>query len=117
MNSKKYKTLTAAIEKFAKDRDWGPFHTPKNLAMALSVEASEIVEIFQWLTVEQSRNLAPEELEHLKDELADTLVYLIKLAGCYQIDLIDAAQRKLVKNAKKYPIAKSKGSIKKYDQL
>jgi NTP pyrophosphatase (non-canonical NTP hydrolase) len=113
----KLPALTAAIAQFAKDRDWEQFHTPKNLAMALSVEASEIVEIFQWLTEAQSRSLSPDKAAHLREELADTYIFLLKLAEHYQVDLIDAAQEKLKKNAVKYPIAKSKGSAKKYNEL
>ena len=113
----KIAALSAAVAAFARERDWEQFHTPKNLAMALSVEASEIAEIFQWLTEEQSKRLPPKEVDHLRDELADTFVYLLKLAGHYKIDLIEAAHRKLEKNAKKYPVEKSKGIAKKYDEL
>ncbi len=109
--------LSAALTKFARDRDWEPFHTPKNLAMALSVEASEIVEIFQWLTEEQSKSLPPEKLRHLREEIADTFMFLLKLANHYQVDLIEAARQKLEKNAKKYPIEKARGSARKYNEF
>lgn len=109
--------LHSAIEKFAKDRDWDQFHSPKNLAMALSVEASELVEIFQWLTEEQSRNLPPEKVAMLKDEMADIYIYLLKLSRKFGVDLTEAAFSKLEKSAQKYPIDKSKGSNRKYTEL
>ncbi|MFA6091386.1 MAG: nucleotide pyrophosphohydrolase [Elusimicrobiota bacterium] len=113
----KIKALSAELARFAREREWEQFHTPKNLAMALSVEASEIVEIFQWLTEEQSRNLPPEKAQHLREELADTFTFLLKLADHYGIDLIEAAHQKLKKNAEKYPVEKARGSAKKYDEL
>ncbi|MCX5787374.1 MAG: nucleotide pyrophosphohydrolase [Elusimicrobia bacterium] len=109
--------LSATLAAFAHERDWEQFHTPKNLAMALSVEASEIVEIFQWLTEAQSKRLPPEKVQHLREELADTFVSLLKLADHYKVDLIEAAHQKLEKNAKKYPVEKAKGSAKKYNEL
>ena len=109
--------LQAAIGKFASERDWEKFHTPKNLALAMSVEASEVTEIFQWLTNEQSARLPNDKKAHLADELADTYVYLLKLASAYNIDLIAAAKAKLKKNESKYPIEKAKGLAKKYDEL
>ena len=109
--------LKEAIARFARERDWEQFHTPKNLAVGVAVEAAEILEIFQWLTDEQSRRLGAPQKEHLADELADTYIYLLKLAEAFGIDLVEAARRKLVKNAKKYPVEKSKGSAKKYDEL
>ncbi len=113
----KIATLSAALAAFTRDRDWEQFHTPKNLAMALSVEASEIVEIFQWLTEEQSKDLPPEKAQHLREELADTFIFLLKLANHYKVDLIEAAHQKLEKNAEKYPVEKAKGSAKKYNEL
>lgn len=115
--SDKIKALSDAVAAFAHERHWEQFHTPKNLAMALSVEASEIVEIFQWLTEQQSKNLPPEKLQHLKEELADTFIFLLKLADHYKIDLIEAAHQKLQKNAEKYPVEKAKGNAKKYTEL
>ncbi|MCX5795032.1 MAG: nucleotide pyrophosphohydrolase [Elusimicrobia bacterium] len=110
-------TLSNAINAFARDRDWEQFHTPKNLAMALSVEASEIVEIFQWLTESQSKDLPAEKVHHLREELADTFIFLLKLANHYKVDLIEAAHQKLEKNAKKYPVEKAKGNAKKYNEF
>lgn len=115
--SKRLDRLKATLARFAKERDWDQFHTAKNLAMGVSVEAAEIAEIFMWLTPEQGENLSKEEVAHLKDELADTFVYLLKLAGRYDIDLIAAAEAKMRKNAKKYPVGKSRGLAKKYTQL
>ncbi len=109
--------LSEEVARFARERDWEQFHTPKNLAMGVTIEAAEVAEIFQWLTEEQSRRLGPGQREHLADELADTFTYLLKLADAYGIDLVEAARRKLVKNAAKYPVEKAKGRAKKYDEL
>ena len=109
--------LTKEVEAFARARDWEQFHTPKNLAMALSVEAAELTEIFQWLTAEQSARLGAARRAHLADELADVFIYLLKLARHYRIDLIDAGHAKMRKNARKYPASKARGSMKKYTEL
>lgn len=111
------KGLLEEITKFADDRDWGRYHTPKNLAMALSVEASELAEIFQWLTPAQSRKLSGAKLEHLREEIADVYCYLLRLASLYKIDVNRAAREKIRKNALKYPIAKARGSMRKYNEL
>lgn len=105
------------IIKFADDRDWGRYHTPKNLAMALSVEAAELAEIFQWLTPAQSRKLSGAKLEHLREELADVYCYLLRLASLYKIDVNEAALKKIKKNAVKYPISKARGTSRKYNEL
>ena len=105
------------LRKFAKQRDWDQFHSPKNLSMALSAEVAEIVEHFQWLTEQQSNNLSRDKLEEVETELADTLIYLIRLADKLGIDLLAAAQRKIEVNARKYPIEKVKGIAKKYTEL
>jgi NTP pyrophosphatase (non-canonical NTP hydrolase) len=96
-------SLRDALRTFAEARDWRQFHAPKNLAMALIVEAAELVEHFQWLTPEQSRALPPETLTAVRDEVADTLIYLVELADALDIDLITAARVKMAKNAIKYP--------------
>jgi dCTP diphosphatase len=106
--------LRDTLRKFIAERDWDQFHSPKNLAMALSVEAAELLEHFQWLTEEQSRHLAPEKLAEVRDELADVLVYLVRLADKLDVDLLDAAAKKIEKNALKYPAGKVRGSMKKY---
>ena len=112
-----HKGLLDLLAAFARERDWDQFHTPKNLAMALSVEAAEIMELFQWLTPEQSSRLSKKEKAALADELADVFVYLLRLASRFDIDLVDAARAKMKKNARKYPVAKSRGIAKKYTEL
>lgn len=96
-------SLRDALREFAAARDWQPYHTPKNLAMAMIVEAAELVEHFQWLTPEQSLALAPDKLLEVRDEVADTLIYLVELADVLGIDPIAAARDKIAKNAVKYP--------------
>jgi NTP pyrophosphatase (non-canonical NTP hydrolase) len=110
------KHLIDNIRKFAKLRDWEKFHTPKNLAMALSVEASEIVEIFQWLTEQESRNLDRDKLEALTEEIGDVQIYLLSLADKFGIDPIEAAKKKMVINNRKYPVEKVFGDSKKYTE-
>lgn len=109
-------TLRDALRKFAAERDWDQFHSPKNLAIALSVEASELLEHFQWLTEAQSSALAPEKREEVRDEMADVLLYLVRLADKLDVDLVDAAEKKIAKNALKYPAAQVRGSMKKYSE-
>lgn len=109
--------LREQLRDFAAVRDWDQFHSPKNLAMALSVEAGELLETFQWLTEEQSRRLSPEALAAASDEVADVLLYLIRLSDKLGIDPIAAASRKLVSNAEKYPADKARGNSKKYTEL
>jgi len=95
--------LRQALRAFAEARHWRPYHTPKNLAMAMIVEAAELVEHFQWLTPEESQRLPPEKLNEVRDELADTLIYLVELADVLDINLLAAARDKMAKNALKYP--------------
>jgi NTP pyrophosphatase (non-canonical NTP hydrolase) len=106
--------LQQHLAAFAKERDWGRFHSPKNLAMALNVEAGELLELFQWLTEEQSRNPDSETREHTRQELADILIYLIRLAGELGIDLEKAVEDKMRINAEKYPVELAKGNATKY---
>lgn len=96
-------SLRLALREFAAARDWKPFHTPKNLAMAMIVEAAELVEHFQWATADESMKPGPEKLAEIRDEVADTLIYLVELADVLGIDLIAAARDKIAKNALKYP--------------
>lgn len=110
-------TLRQRLRKFAEDRDWEQFHSPKNLSMALSAEAAEIIEHFQWLTEAQSRNLPDDKRNEVATELADTLIYLIRLADKLDIDLMTAAQRKIEINERKYPVEKARGNAKKYTEL
>jgi len=109
--------LRDALRQFAADRDWEQFHSPKNLAIALSVEAAELLEHFQWLNDASSAQLPPEKLALVREELADVLLYLIRLADKLGLDLLVAAGDKLEKNALKYPVAKARGSSKKYTEL
>ena len=95
--------LQQRVAAFAAARDWEPFHSPKNLAMALSVEAAELVEEFQWLTEDQSRALDAERRERVRLELADVFIYLLRIADKLGVDLVAAANDKLVLNEKKYP--------------
>jgi dCTP diphosphatase len=108
--------LRDALRVFARDRDWEPFHTPKNLAAALSVEASELLEPFQWLTDAQSASLPPETLEAVRMEMADVLLYLVRLADTLDVDLAQAARDKLLINAVKYPVETARGSSRKADR-
>jgi len=109
--------LRDQMREFARLRDWDQFHSPKNLAMALSVEVAELVENFQWLTEEQSRRLDPKAQAAVRAEIADVLLYLVRLGDQLGIDPVAAAQRKLVENAQKYPVEKSRGNRKKYTEL
>lgn len=106
--------LRERINAFVAERDWAQFHTPKNLAMAMIVEAAELVEQFQWDTPAESQVLTPEKREAVSHELADTFVYLLRIAEVLQIDLVEAAHKKIDLNAKKYPVEKAKGSNAKY---
>jgi NTP pyrophosphatase (non-canonical NTP hydrolase) len=109
--------LRDALRQFAADRDWDQFHSPKNLASALAVEAAELLERFQWLTEDQSRRLPPEELAKVREEMADVLNYLVRLADKLDVNLLEAARDKIQVNALKYPVEKSRSSAKKYSEL
>lgn len=106
--------LRQRINQFVAERDWAQFHTPKNLAMAMIVEAAEVVEHFQWDTAQESATLTPERKTEIGHELADTFVYLLRIAEVCDIDLIAAANAKIDLNAQKYPADKSRGSNAKY---
>lgn len=110
-------TLKSALREFAKERDWDQFHSPKNLAAALSVEAAELLEHFQWLTDEQSRSLSKERRSAVAEEIADVLLYLIQLSDKLDVDPMQAAEEKLKLNALKYPVERARGSSKKYSEL
>jgi dCTP diphosphatase len=105
--------LRDALRAFAAARDWEQFHAPKNLAMALSVEAAELLELFQWMTEADSRNLAPATKAAAAEEIADVLLYLIQLSDAIGIDPLAAAERKMLVNAQKYPVDKAHGSSRK----
>ena len=109
--------LLQEIKKFNTERDWDQYHTPKNLAMALMVEAGELMEHFQWLTPEQSRAIPPEKLENIEEEIGDVLIYLINISDKLGINPIAAVETKIEKNKKKYPISKSRGRALKYNEF
>ena len=110
-------SLTQSLRDFAREREWEQFHSPKNLASALTVEAAELLEHFQWLTEEQSRNLPVQKKADVAAEAADVLLYLLQLCDKLQIDLAEAARSKLVVNAEKYPVERALGSSKKYTEI
>jgi dCTP diphosphatase len=114
---KELESLRDELRAFAAARDWGQFHSPKNLAMALSAEAGELLEVFQWLTEAQSRSLPPDAQAAAGEEVADVLLYLLRLCDELGIDPIEAARRKLVANAAKYPVDKARGTSRKYTEL
>jgi NTP pyrophosphatase (non-canonical NTP hydrolase) len=109
--------LRDELRVFAAERDWDQFHSPRNLATALAVEAAELLEPFQWLTEEQSGALPPETRAAVEEEIADVLLYLVRLADKLEIDLAAAARAKIVRNGEKYPVEKARGSSRKYDAL
>ncbi|MCB1663930.1 MAG: nucleotide pyrophosphohydrolase [Pseudomonadales bacterium] len=109
-------SIKLKLRKFAEDRDWDQFHSPKNLSMALIAEAAELVEHFQWLTEQQSYKLSENKLGEVEEELADIQIYLVRIADKLNIDLLSAANRKIEINEKKYPPEKVKGSPKKYTE-
>ena len=109
--------LRDKLRAFTREREWDRYHTPKNLAMALIVEAAELAEHFQWLTAEESQSPQDGKREKIRDELADVLIYLVELADTLDVDLIVAARDKIGKNALKYPVDKARGNAKKYDEL
>jgi len=96
--------LTLSLRRFAAERDWEQFHSPKNLTMALSVEVAELMEHFQWLTEEQSTGLPPEKLPAVREEVADVLIYLVRLADRLEVDLVAVAERKMEINAERFPL-------------
>lgn len=106
--------LKSALRAFAAERDWEQFHSPKNLAMALSVEVAELVEHFQWLSEEQSRSLPPETRERAAAEIADVQIYLARLADILEIDIEEAVGAKLQSNRLKYPADRVRGKAAKY---
>jgi NTP pyrophosphatase (non-canonical NTP hydrolase) len=109
--------LRDRLRRFAAERDWDQFHSPKNLVMALSVEVAELMEHFQWLEGEASRRLPDDTLAKVSEEAADVLVYLVRLADQLDINLAGAARAKIEANGRKYPVEKARGSIRKYTDL
>lgn len=110
-------SLTQSLREFAEARDWEQFHSPKNLASALAVEAAELLEPFQWLTDEQSRHISAPKTAEVAAEAADVFLYLLQLCDKLDIDLIEAARMKLIVNGEKYPVATARGSSKKHSGL
>lgn len=117
MNEGSLETLKVALRTFAAERDWDQFHSPKNLAAALVVESAELLEHFQWLSSQESATLTAQKLEQVSEELADVLLYLIRLADKLNVDLVASANRKIQLNANKYPAHVVRGSNKKYTEL
>lgn len=106
--------LSRRIDQFAAEREWGTFHSPKNLAMALTVEAAELQEHFQWLTEDQSRALPDEKRAAVATEMADVFIYLLRLSSQLGVDLVDAAEHKMQINARNYPVDAARGNAIKY---
>lgn len=117
MNEDSLLGLRDALRAFAAEREWTPFHTPKNLAMALAGEAGEVIEHFQWLTAEESASLPEAARAEVALELADVLLYLVRLADVLGVDLAAVAQHKLEINAERYPVERARGRADKYDRL
>ena len=117
MSTDALRELRDRLRVFTAERDWEYFHTPKNLPMALSGEAAEVIEHFQWLTPEQSAALDDRTREEVALELADVMLYLVRLADVLDVDLADASRRKLAINAERYPVEKAKGRADKHHRL
>ncbi|XOV89894.1 MAG: nucleotide pyrophosphohydrolase [Pseudomonadota bacterium] len=109
--------LRNAMRVFVAERDWEQFHSPKNLAMAMSVEVAELLEHFQWLTESASAELDEATRQAVADEIADVQIYLVRLADRLGIDILPACEAKLARNAIKYPVAKARGRADKYTRL
>jgi dCTP diphosphatase len=111
--------FAARLRQFSAERDWGQFHDPKNLAMALSAEVGELVALFQWLTPEQARSVCsdPGDRARVEDEMADVFTYLVRLADVLGVDLLSVGAAKLSRNAERYPVELARGSATKYDEL
>ncbi len=116
MSNQSFNELQKSIRKFCDDRDWDQFHNPKDLAISLSLEASEVLEHFQWMGEDAMRNLSKAKISEVSDELADVLYWVLLLANKLDIDLVKSFDAKMLKNEAKYPIEKSKGNSKKYTE-
>jgi len=110
-------SLRENLRRFAIERDWDQYHSPKNLAAALCVEAAELLEHFQWRTDDESKSLPSEQLTKVREEIADVLLCLVRLADKLNVDLLDAAAKKIAVNARKYPVDKVRGNSRKYTDL
>jgi len=111
------KKITDMIKQFRDERDWMQFHDPKNMSISIVLEASELLEHFQWKTKEEAQQYVKEHKEEIQDEIADVAMYLFELADNLGIDLLDAMKNKMEKNIKKYPVEKAKGKHTKYNKL
>ncbi|MBU2043678.1 MAG: nucleotide pyrophosphohydrolase [Candidatus Omnitrophica bacterium] len=111
------KNIIEKIKKFRDDRDWMQFHDPKNMAVSIILEASELLEHFQWKTIKEVEEYAKQNQDEIKDEIADIALYLFEMADNLGVDLIDAMDKKLAKNEKKYPVEKARGKHTKYNKL
>jgi len=111
------KKLSEAVEMFAKQRDWDQFHSPKNLSMALAIEAGELMEHFLWLTQAESRELPQERVSAIGAEVGDVMIYLTRLCQVLGLDPLDEATRKLELNEKRYPVERARGVARKYTEL
>ena len=109
-------SIRALVRTFVDERDWDQFHTPKNLASALSVEAAELLEQFQWLREGRHDELGDAKLDAVRHEMADVLVYLVRLADKLDVDLYDAVIEKMAINRAKYPAERVRGDVRKYDE-
>lgn len=118
MKTINFEKLEEIIFKFSGNRDWDQFHSIKNLAMALSVESSELVEIFQWMKEEDSNKITTDvtKFPKVKDEIADIFIYLIRLSSKLDINLEEVVMEKMKKNIEKYPVDQFKGSSRKYNE-
>lgn len=115
-NNNDLQAIRAMVRVFVQERDWDQFHTPKNLACALSVEVAELLEHFQWLAQGQAAELGTEGMQQVRHEMADVLVYLVRLADKLEVDLGAAVQEKMVLNRAKYPAELVRGDARKYDR-
>jgi dCTP diphosphatase len=112
-----FESLRDALRAFAAERDWDQFHSPKNLAVSLSVEAAELLQNFQWISDEQSKTLPRDVVVRVRDEMADVLLYLVRLADKLDVDVSEAAQTKMEVNALRYPVDKARGRSTKHTDL
>jgi NTP pyrophosphatase (non-canonical NTP hydrolase) len=117
LNMSDIQSLQEKIAAFVKERDWQQFHNPKDLAISLNLEASEVLELFQWKNPEEIEKYLKTHKENIEDELADVLYWVLLMASNMRIDVVAASERKLKKNAEKYPVHKSAGNHKKYTEL
>jgi NTP pyrophosphatase (non-canonical NTP hydrolase) len=116
-NSASLSEIKAQLRTFADERDWNQFHSPKNLVMALSGEVGELAEKFQWLSEDESQALSESQLSEVSDEIADVQIYLLMLSDKLGVDVLDAVEKKIRDNARKYPVDKAQGKSNKYTEL